>query len=204
MKQAYPLGMPVTLRALAGALVSVLLAGSPALAAGNEALWALLRAGGQVVLLRHGATDMEQRDQVGAPLSDCARQRNLNEDGREDARLIGAVFRVRAIPVGRVLSSAYCRCLETAQLAFGRAEAWTALQQALTNKSVQEARIAEIRAVVGERPTDGNLVLVTHQYPIRLLTGVKIAEGEMLILTPRGNGQFEIAGRIPPEELSDP
>ena len=204
MTEAYPLGMPVSLRALAAALVSVLLAGSPALAAGNDTLWTLLRGGGQVVLLRHAATDMEQRDQVGAPLSDCARQRNLNEDGREDARLIGAVLRARAIPVGRVLSSGYCRCLETAQLAFGRAEAWTALQQALTDKSVQEARIGEIRAVAGERPTDGNLVLVTHQYPIRLLTGEKVAEGEMLILTPRGNGVFEIAGRIPPEGLSHP
>jgi broad specificity phosphatase PhoE len=189
---------------LVAALVTVLLASSPVAAAGNDALWTLLRGGGQVVLLRHAATDMEQRDQVGAPLSDCARQRNLNEDGREDARLIGAVFRVRAIPVGRVLSSGYCRCIETAQLAFGRAEAWTALQQALTNKTLQEARVAEMRAVAGERPTAGNLVLVTHQSPIRLLTGEKVAEGEMLILTPKGNGKFEIAGRIPPEELSGP
>lgn len=196
--------MRVNLRALAAALVTVLLTGSPAVAAGNDALWTLLRGGGQVVLLRHAATDMEQRDHVGAPLSDCSRQRNLNEDGREDARLIGAVFRVRAIPVGRVLSSGYCRCMETAQLAFGRAEGWAALQQALTNKTLQEARVAEIRAVAGERPTDGNLVLVTHQYPVRLLTGEKIAEGEMLILTPRGHGEFDIAGRIPPEELSGP
>jgi broad specificity phosphatase PhoE len=191
------------MRALAGALLTVLLASSPGLAA-DDALWALLRGGGQVVLLRHAATDMEQRDEVGAPLTDCARQRNLTEDGREDARLIGAVFRARGIPVGRVLSSGYCRCMETAQLAFGRAESWLALQEALTNKPLQEARLAEIRALAAEPPTDGNLVLVSHQYPIRLLTGVKIGEGELLVLTPRGAGEFVIAGRIPLEELPDP
>jgi broad specificity phosphatase PhoE len=191
------------MRALAGALLTVLLASSPGLAA-DDALWALLRGGGQVVLLRHAATDMEQRDEIGAPLTDCARQRNLTEDGREDARLIGAVFRARGIPVGRVLSSGYCRCMETAQLAFGRAESWLALQEALTNKPLQEARLAEIRALAAEPPTDGNLVLVSHQYPIRLLTGVKIGEGELLVLTPRGAGEFVIAGRIPLEELPDP
>jgi broad specificity phosphatase PhoE len=191
------------MRALAGALLTVLLASSPGLAA-DDALWALLRGGGQVVLLRHAATDMEQRDEVGAPLTDCARQRNLTEDGREDARLIGAVFRARGIPVGRVLSSGYCRCMETAQLAFGRAESWLALQEALTNRPLQEARLAEIRALAAEPPTDGNLVLVSHQYPIRLLAGVKIGEGELLVLTPRGAGEFVIAGRIPLEELPDP
>jgi broad specificity phosphatase PhoE len=191
------------MRARAGALLTVLLASSPGLAA-DDALWALLRGGGQVVLLRHAATDMEQRDEIGAPLTDCARQRNLTEDGREDARLIGAVFRARGIPVGRVLSSGYCRCMETAQLAFGRAESWLALQEALTNRPLQEARLAEIRALAAEPPTDGNLVLVSHQYPIRLLTGVKIGEGELLVLTPRGAGEFVIAGRIPLEELPDP
>jgi broad specificity phosphatase PhoE len=191
------------MRALAGALLTVLLASSPGLAA-DDALWALLRGGGQVVLLRHAATDMEQRDEIGAPLTDCARQRNLTEDGREDARLIGAVFRARGIPVGRVLSSGYCRCMETAQLAFGRAESWLALQEALTNRPLQEARLAEIRALAAEPPTDGNLVLVSHQYPIRLLAGVKIGEGELLVLTPRGAGEFVIAGRIPLEELPDP
>jgi broad specificity phosphatase PhoE len=184
------------------ALVGLVLAAPPA--AADEALWNLLRAGGQVILIRHAATDMSQRDQVGAPLSDCARQRNLTDDGREDARLIGVVFRAKAIPVGRVLSSAYCRCLETATLAFGRAEPWLPLQQALTNRPVQEARVAEIRALASEPPAGGNLILVSHQGPIRLLTGVQIAEGELLVVTPRGGGEFDVAGRVPPEELPDP
>ena len=180
--------------------VALLLPAAPATAA-DEALWTLLKGGGQVVLLRHGATDMEQRDLAGAPLEDCARQRNLSDDGRDDSRLIGEAFRSRGIPVGRVLSSGYCRCRETAQLAFGRVELWLALPQSLNDREVQAQRAAEIRALASEVPAGGNLILVSHQYPIRVLTGIQIGEGEFLVLTPRGGGVFDIAGRIPPEEL---
>jgi phosphohistidine phosphatase SixA len=180
-----------------------LLAAVPAEAV-DEALWTLLKGGGQVVLVRHAATDMSQRDAVGAPLSDCARQRNLTDDGREDARLIGAAFRARGVPVGRVLSSDYCRCLETARLAFQRVEPWLPLQQSLTNAEIQAQRTADIRALASVPPAGGNLVLVTHQFTIRILTGIPIDEGELLILTPRGGGVFDVAGRIPVEELPDP
>jgi broad specificity phosphatase PhoE len=195
--------MTMLTRGILAVMLALLLSAAP-VAAADEALWELLRGGKQVVLMRHAETDMAQRDQLGAPLTDCSRQRNLTEGGREDSRLIGAVFRARAIPVGRVLSSAYCRCLETAQLAFGRAEPWLPLQQALTDSDVQAQRAAEIRALASEPPPGGNLVLVSHQYPIRVLTGVQIGEGELLILTPKGGGVFDVAGRISPEDLPDP
>lgn len=194
------------IRAVVTALIltsAPVLTAAPA-AAVDEALWTLLKGGGQVVLIRHAATDMSQRDAVGAPLSDCARQRNLTEDGREDARLIGAAFRARGVPVGRVLSSDYCRCLETARLAFERVEPWLPLQQSLTNAEIQARRTSEIRALASEPPAGGNLVLVTHQFTIRILTGIQIDEGELLILTPRGGGVFDVAGRVPVEELPDP
>jgi broad specificity phosphatase PhoE len=190
-------------RGILAVVLALLLPAAPA-AAADQALWELLRGGKQVVLIRHAETNMEQRDEAGAPLTDCSRQRNLTDGGREDSRLIGAVFRARAIPVGRVLSSDYCRCLETAQLAFGRVEPWLPLQQALTDKDVQARRAAEIRALASEPPAGGNLILVSHQYTIRVLTGVQIGEGELLILTPKGGSVFDIAGRIPPEDLPDP
>lgn len=191
------------MRRLTLTLIILLMAPVSAPAA-DDALWGLLRGGEQVVLIRHAATDMSQRDQVGAPLADCARQRNLTDEGRDDARRINQVFRARGIPVGKVLSSAYCRCLETAQLGFGSAEAWLPLQSAIRNPEIQAERTAQIRALAGERPTGGNLILVTHQFTIRAVTGVAVAEGEMLVVTPRGAGQFEIAGRITPEDLPDP
>jgi broad specificity phosphatase PhoE len=191
-------------RAVLAVLTLALLSPVPPAGAADATLWALLQGGKQVVLIRHAETNMEQRDQAGAPLADCSRQRNLTDGGREDARLIGAVFRARGIPVGRVLSSDYCRCLETAQLAFERVEPWLALQQSLTDTDLQGRRAAEIRVLAGAPPAGGNLILVSHHYTIRVLTGVQVAEGELLILTPKGGGDFDIAGRIPLEDLTDP
>lgn len=167
----------------------------------EDPVWGLLREGKQVLLVRHAATDMSQRDEIGAPLDDCSRQRNLTEDGRADARKIRDVFRARGIPVGRVLSSPYCRCLETARLAFGDPEPWLPLQQAQSHPEIQAARTAEIRRLAGTVPTGGNLVLVSHQFTIRVATGVSVEEGEMLVLSPRGDGSFEILGRMAPEDL---
>jgi phosphohistidine phosphatase SixA len=92
----------------------------PAPAAAADALWDLLRGGRQVVVMRHAVTTPGVGDPPGFRLGDCPTQRNLTDAGRDDARRVGAAFRSRGIPVGRVLSSRWCRCLETAQLAFGR------------------------------------------------------------------------------------
>ena len=167
----------------------------------EDPVWGLLREGKQILLVRHAATDMSQRDEIGAPLGDCSRQRNLTEDGRADARKIREVLRARGIPVGRVLSSPYCRCLETARLAFGEPEPWLPLQQAQGHPEIQAERTAEIRRLAGTVPTGGNLVLVSHQFTIRVATGVNVEEGEMLVLSPRGDGSFEILGRMAPEDL---
>lgn len=71
------------------------------------------------MVIWHAATEPRIGDPPGFQLDDCATQRNLSEAGREEARRIGAAFRARGIPIGRVLSRRWCRCLETAGLAFG-------------------------------------------------------------------------------------
>lgn len=186
-----------------GLALRVLTLSVPA-AAQEDPAWGLLRSGTQVILTRHAATDMSQRDQSGVPLSDCSRQRNLTDEGRADARKIREAFRLRAIPVGRVLSSAYCRCLETARLAFGEPTPWLPLQSSESDPAVQAERTAEIHRIAGTVPTGGNLVLVTHQFTIRAVTGVDVAEGEMLVLSPHGDGTFEILGRMAPDDLPVP
>lgn len=176
----------------------------PTAAAQEDPVWGLLRAGQQVILIRHAATDMSQRDEVDAPLEDCSRQRNLTDDGRADARKIRETFRIRAIPVGRVLSSAYCRCIETARLGFREPELWLPLQSAQSHPEIQAERTAEIRRLASAVPTGGNLILVTHQFTIRVVTGVSVEEGEMLVLSPHGDGTFEILGRMAPADLAQP
>ena len=92
-------------------------------ATADDALWTLLKGGGHVLMFRH-ATAPGTFDPPGMRLDNCATQRNLDEQGREEARPIGEAFRARAIPVDLVLSSRWCRCTETAKLAFGRVELW--------------------------------------------------------------------------------
>jgi hypothetical protein len=90
------------------ALILVLL-GLPDAARANEPLWDLLKAGGQVAVIRHASTVPGFGDPPGFRLDDCATQRNLSEAGREEARRIGAAFRDRGVPVGRVLTAAGSR-----------------------------------------------------------------------------------------------
>jgi phosphohistidine phosphatase SixA len=166
-------------------------------AAGEEALWSLLKGGSQVVLIRH-ATAPGVGDPPGFRLDDCATQRNLSEAGRAEARAIGAAFRERGVPVGRVLSSRWCRCLETARHAFGRVEPWPPLDSFFADRSREPGQTAAVRRLAGERPGGGNLILVTHQVNITALVGGALRSGEMVVLTPQGDGAFRVAGSIPP------
>jgi broad specificity phosphatase PhoE len=153
------------------------------------------------VLLRHGTTTPGVGDPPGFRPDDCATQRNLSDEGRAESRRIGAAFRARAIPVGQVLSSPWCRCLETARLAFGRAEVWDALSNLFGNRTREAEQVAAMSARVSRRPAEGNLVLVSHGSTIQALTGQSVAQGEFLVVTPEGSGRFRVAGRIAPAAL---
>ncbi len=190
-------------------LAGCLAAAGPAAGAGeatresSEALWALLARGGQVILLRH-ATAPGVGDPPGFRLDDCATQRNLSAEGREEARRIGETFRARGVPVGRVLSSRWCRCLETARLAFGRVEPWPALDSFFGDRVREAEQTAAVRRLASEPPQGGNLVMVTHQVNISALTAISTASSEMLVLTPQRERGFRIAGVLAPAASREP
>lgn len=174
-------------------LAALALAGSGACA--SEQLWSLLRGGGQVVLVRHTVTDPGVGDPPEFKLDDCATQRNLNEQGRGDAVRLGVAIRDRKVPVAQVLASPWCRTVETAQLAFGRApRTHAALGNLFGRAWREEAQVADLRKLV-QAPRGGNLFLVTHGSTIFALVGITVGFGEMVVLTPRGNG-FQVAGRL--------
>lgn len=187
------------MRVVVLALGLVLLGVAPA--ATDEPLWTLLKGGGQVVMIRH-ATAPGTFDPPGMRLDDCATQRNLDEYGRDEARRIGAAFRARAIPVDKVLSSRWCRCMDTARLAFGRAEHWEPIDGARPGTELEARRTVQVRALASKPFTGGNIVLVTHNFNIRALTGLSTISGEMVVLTPGGNDTFTIAGRLAPSALT--
>ena len=107
---------------LAGFALALVVLSVPRAAAADEALWILLKGGRQVVIMRHAATMPNVPAALGP--GGCASQRNLSETGREDARRIGAAFRARGITVDDVRASVWCRCMDTARLAFGSVTNW--------------------------------------------------------------------------------
>jgi broad specificity phosphatase PhoE len=166
----------------------------PGVAVASEALWSLLKDGGQVILIRHTLTTPGVGDPPGMRLADCGTQRNLSEEGRVHARRIGEEFRRRGIPVERVLSSPWCRCLETARLAFGKAEVSQPLSNLFGRHENRESQVRRLREIV-KRKFKGNLVLVTHGSTILALTGVSPGTGEMVIVSRDG----KVAGRLASE-----
>jgi phosphohistidine phosphatase SixA len=178
------------------AFIVVLLLLFCAPAEATEAGWALLREGEQVVLLRH-AMAPGAAEPARFKIEDCGTQRNLSDRGQQQARKIGALFLARAAPTERVLSSRYCRALETARLAFGdnEPEPMEALDLLSTDEKTAEAQnkavIDEVRAYSGS----GNLILITHQENIKALTGAAAREGEAIIVRATEAG-LDVIGRI--------
>lgn len=186
------------LRALAcfAALLHASLSGaSPAQA--DEALWQALKGGGHVILVRHATTVPGVGDPPGYRLEDCASQRNLSDAGRTESKRLGEVFRARKVPVGEVRSSIWCRCLETARLAFGKAQVWAPLNSFFDTPSMSKPATAAARQYLAAlKPGPDNLVLVTHQVNISALTGVHPAMGEMVVLKLDGSREPKVVGRL--------
>jgi virginiamycin B lyase len=143
-----------------------------------------LREGGHVIVFRHAATDFSMTDGT-RDLRDCARQRNLDDDGREQARAIGAAFRRLGVPVGDVLASPYCRTRETARLAFGRLRSSEALLSArsVRDPDARDAQPARLKRLLAARPrARTNTVLVSHAFAIDDATDLNLAEGEAVVV----------------------
>ena len=152
--------------------------------------WQRLRAGGLVVLIRHASTVAGLGDPPGLRLDDCATQRNLSEAGREEARRIGARFRAERVRVARVYTSPWCRCRETAMLAFGRAEDWEPLSSFFDFPHREAEYTERVKKRIGSyarrRDLAGNVVMVTHNVNIAALSRQSVATGEMVLMRPDG------------------
>lgn len=162
----------------------------------EAALWAALRDGGHVALMRH-AIAPGVGDPAGFRLDDCTTQRKLSAQGRAQARAIGERFRANGITTAAVFSSQWCRCLDTArELALGEVVAFPGLNSFFADRGEEARHTAAVRALIGERARSPlPLVLVTHQVNITALTGVFPASGEIIVLRVDGDTP-SVAGRI--------
>ena len=189
--------------ALAAAGVIALYGSHAALAADADTLAGrpllqALKAGGLIIYFRHASTDFGQNDDQMTGYEDCARQRNLTDPGRAEARAIGAAIKRLELPVGDVLASPFCRTMETARLIFGRAVASPAARGGPAS-GVDAERYAELRKLLSSPPSTGtDLVIVSHGNPFRAVSQAPyLAEGEAAVIRPLGLEGFRIVARIP-------
>ena len=161
--------------------------------------WPALQRGGFIVLIRH-ALAPGNGDPPHFRLDDCTTQRNLSEEGRRQARDIGDSFRRRQIPLEAVYSSQWCRCKETARLAFGEFHELAALNSFFGRYEREASQTKSVLEFLTHHPPGrGNLILVTHQVNISALTGVYPSQGEIIVTALQGS-QLEVVTRLSIDE----
>jgi phosphohistidine phosphatase SixA len=173
---------------------------------GGERLVSALRGGGFVIYIRHAATDPVPDDADPVVFSDCDTQRNLSGAGRRQAGAIGQAIDALDIPIGRVLSSPFCRALDTARLAFGTATREQSLENLETAETAgqSDARTRGLRRLLSTPPADGtNGVLVAHGFNITEAADITIGEGEAAVFRPRREGGFELVATVAPHEWAE-
>jgi phosphohistidine phosphatase SixA len=156
-------------------------------------LWEVLKAGDGIALMRH-ATAPGTGDPDNFQLNDCSTQRNLSEEGREQACLISERFCEQGISEMAVYSSQWCRCLETAtSLNLGEVTPLPDLNSFFENQTTEEAQTVNIREFISSYGGGIPLMLVTHQVNITALTSSVPASGEIIVLRKSQDG-FEVLG----------
>jgi phosphohistidine phosphatase SixA len=175
-------------------VVLLTLSGGRALA-DDERVWAALKQGGKVILLRHTHVDIQEGIGRLVP-GNCAEEVNLSASGVEQAKRIGEAFRVHGIAVGEVLVSPYCRCMDTGKLAFGRA---TAVQYLMPPGVVSDsqAKLNNERVLqeILKHRGPSNLVMITHDLNIsNIVLEPTVHMGEFFVLQPNA-ADFDIVGK---------
>jgi phosphohistidine phosphatase SixA len=164
----------------------------------------LLREGGNVLVVRHAKTDMLAKDARGGDFADCGWQRNLSPMGREASREMGEAVRLLTIPVGDIWSSPYCRCMDTARLAFGRADAVAALAPASApGQGMREAGAALSAILAKGAPNGTNVVVVAHIFNAQGALGEIPEEGETFVVRADATGVPRIAARLTMTQWGD-
>ena len=163
----------------------------------------MLRGGGYVIVFRHGATHPDQADTDPLNLDNVAKQRQLNDKGRADAKAVGEVFKATGVPIGRSYSSRFNRAVETARLIGGKEpQATPDVSEGgqVVSPNENNRRTQAFRTIVGTAPEPGtNTLVVTHKPNILDAFGkdwFEIKEGEASIFKPAGGGKYAPIARV--------
>jgi len=173
----------------ADAAISSQASSAPQLPLPPAALAQALRDGGLVIYFRHTATDFSRNDSASRGFDDCDNQRPLTEQGRADARRIGAQVRALQLPVDEVLASPMCRTMDHARQTFARATATPALRDAVAGD------YPGLKLLLAQPTGAGrNRWLFGHGTPFRTVAGPPhLSEGEAVVMRPLGDSWHVLA-----------
>jgi broad specificity phosphatase PhoE len=163
----------------------------------------MLRAGGYIIVFRHGATYPDQADTDPLNLGNIARQRQLNDKGRADAKVVGEAFKGAGVPIGKSYSSQFYRAVKTLRLIGGK-EPHTISDVTerglVVSPNENNRRTQALRGLLAASPDAGtNTLIVTHKPNIVDALGkdwFEVREGEASIFKPEGSGKYVVVARI--------
>ena len=159
----------------------------------NKKLIDKLNDGGKLIFIRH-AYAPGSGDPSNFNLNDCSTQRNLSDGGRKQAEYIGEFFRNNHIIVDKVLSSEWCRCKETAKIAFNDFSTNNFLNSFYSSKHAKnkDMQVEALNNYIRNFKSDKNLILVTHYVLIFEVLNYAPSSGEIVV----SDKNFNIIGSI--------
>ena len=148
----------------------------------NTSLVESLSRNDKLIFIRH-ALAPGNGDPDNFDILDCSTQRNLDGVGRDQSKRLGKFFQINNIPIDTVLSSEWCRCQETAKLAFNKYDTFTALNSFYDPKFYKnkERQLDELKNFIHNLEEDGNIVFITHYVVIASMLGIGVSSGEILV-----------------------
>ena len=156
----------------------------------------IFKEGGKIIFIRH-ANAPGNGDPNNFNLNDCSTQRNLNKEGREQAKNIGQFFKKNNIQIEKVISSEWCRCKETAQIAFDKFSTKKFLNSFYSPKFAKNKnkQIKELINYIKKFDSKKNLILITHYVLISEVLGYATSSGEVVVSDKNFNklGNIEIS-----------
>ncbi len=173
-------------------------ADAPLPANANE-LVAALRQGGLNIYVRHGITDKRHLDFDVVDLKNCQQQRNLSDEGREQALLLGKSMRKLDVAISQVIASPYCRCMDTANLAFRDYKVQPELRildDAANPKERQERITWLLQHLRQEQKPGTNIVYVAHQFNVMAAANILLGETDTAVIRPHGDRGMEVLATL--------
>jgi len=159
----------------------------------NKKLINQLKEGGKLIFIRH-AYAPGSGDPDNFNLNDCSTQRNLSKEGQRQAEYIGEFFRNNKVKIDKVLSSEWCRCKETAKIAFNNFSTNSFLNSFYSSKFAKnkDKQVRALKEYIKKFKSDKNLVLVTHYVLISEILNYGPSSGEIVV----SNKNLNIIGSL--------